>query len=76
MLGFPLLLCVRSYGDASVVERACTRTVFSGSIFRLDTHRGFYMAINNYCNKGKIFTQVFGNYNINIQPNIIALSAG
>jgi hypothetical protein len=41
----------------------------------LDPSTWNYTAINNYCDKGEIFTQAFGNYNINITRNIIGVWA-
>ena len=41
----------------------------------LDPSTWNYTAINNYCNKGEIFTQAFGNYNINITRNILGVWA-
>jgi len=41
----------------------------------LDPASWNYAGINAYCDKGEIFTQAFGNYNINITRNIIGLWA-
>lgn len=41
----------------------------------LDPTTWNYTAINNYCDKGEIFTQAFGQYGISIKRNILGLWA-